>query len=364
MNKTVREVPFSIDDPELPSKGSIRRRLLIAVLLIVVVAGGAWYGRYWFIVGRWQEVTDDAYVGGDTTSLSPQVPGYIAEIRVEDNQKVAKGQVLARIDDRTYRAAVDHAKASVRQQQAALDNLHARRDLQGLAVQQAEADVDVKAAAATFAGQEVNRYQALAQTNAGSKQNAQKAESADLQAKSSVLGSRAALAAAQQQIKVLDTQIGQAEAAIAAARADLETATLNLGYTQIVSPIDGYVGNRAVRVGSYVAAGAYLLSIVPSKGLWVDANFKEDQLRRMKAGQPVRIVADVNPDNTVHGVVGSLAPATGAVFSVIPPENATGNFTKIVQRVPVRIQIDGGDLGPLGLRPGLSVSVTVDTKPR
>ncbi|MDB5651819.1 MAG: Membrane fusion protein multidrug efflux system [Hyphomicrobiales bacterium] len=148
---------------------------------------------------------------------------------------------------------------------------------------------------------------------------------------------------------------------MAAAKADLESARLNLDYTSVTSPLDGFVGNRAARAGSYVAAGNYLLSVVPTRGLWIDANFKEDQLRRMKVGQVVTISADVSPDHVLRGRVASVAPATGAVFSVIPAENATGNFTKIVQRVPVRIVLDDAQ-APFELRPGLSVNVSVDTR--
>jgi len=161
---------------------------------------------------------------------------------------------------------------------------------------------------------------------------------------------------------VLHAQIAQAQAAAAQATADLQTARLNLGYTEIRSPVEGYVGNRAAQVGAYVAQGAYLLTIVPARGLWIDANFKEDQLARMKPGQAATIVTDVLPGHTFHGHLTSLAPATGAVFSVIPPENATGNFTKIVQRVPVRITLDGDDATLGRIRPGLSTTATIDTR--
>ena len=175
-----------------------------------------------------------------------------------------------------------------------------------------------------------------------------------------MLARRPALQAATQQLAVLDAEIEAASADVAQAEADLRTARLNLGYTEIPAPIDGYVGNRSAQVGAYVATGTNLLSVVPARGLWVDANFKEDQLARMRPGEPATIVADVLPGRTFHGHVASLAPATGAVFSVIPPENATGNFTKIVQRVPVRIVLDGG-AAELGLlRPGLSATVSVD----
>ena len=175
---------------------------------------------------------------------------------------------------------------------------------------------------------------------------------------------QAALAAAKQQLNVLDADIAEAIAAVAQARADLETARLNLGYAEIRSPIDGYVGNRAAQVGAYVSQGTYLLTIVPAHGLWVNANFKEDQLARMKTGQSATVVADTLPGHVFHGHLLSLAPATGAVFSVIPPENATGNFTKIVQRVPVRIALDDADANLSTIRPGLSTIATIDTRPQ
>ncbi|HVB14961.1 MAG TPA: HlyD family secretion protein, partial [Stellaceae bacterium] len=159
-----------------------------------------------------------------------------------------------------------------------------------------------------------------------------------------------------------DAAIAEAQAGVAQAEADLETARLNLGYTEIRSPIDGYVGNRAAQVGAYVSSGAYLLSVIPARGLWIDANFKEDQLSSLRPGQPASVVADVLPGKVFHGHVQSLAPGTGALFSVIPAENATGNFTKIVQRVPVRIALDDGDARLGALRPGLSMTVSVDTR--
>ncbi|HUC66596.1 MAG TPA: HlyD family secretion protein, partial [Stellaceae bacterium] len=202
----------------------------------------------------------------------------------------------------------------------------------------------------------------LATTPAGSLQNAQRAEANGAAARATVAAAAAALTATRQQLGVLDADIAEARADLAQAEADVETAQLNLGYTEIRAPIDGYVGNRAAQVGAYVASGAYLLSVIPSRGLWIDANFKEDQLARMVPGQPATVVADVLPGRVFHGHVASLAPGTGAVFSVIPPENATGNFTKIVQRVPVRIALAPDERLRDALRPGLSAVVEVDTR--
>jgi membrane fusion protein (multidrug efflux system) len=186
---------------------------------------------------------------------------------------------------------------------------------------------------------------------------------ADQEAQSALAASQAGLEASRQRLKVLDAQVVEAEAMIAQAGSDLRRASLDLGYTEIRAPIEGYVGNRAARVGAFVSEGSYLLSIIPAHGLWIDANFKEDQLAHMAPGQPVSVAADVAPGRVFHGRVLSMAPGTGAVFSIIPPENATGNFTKIVQRVPVRIALDAADAKLSRLRPGLSALVSVDTKP-
>jgi membrane fusion protein (multidrug efflux system) len=245
---------------------------------------------------------------------------------------------------------------------ASLDGLRAQYVLQQSTIRQQQAELAAKTAQASFAATDAARYRSLALTAAGSRQDAQRTDAQDVGARSAVVAADAALEGAQQQLKVLTAQIAEADAAAAQARADLDTAKLNLEYTEIRAPIDGYVGNRAAEVGAYVGAGTYLVSVIPSGGLWVDANFKEDQLTRMVPGQEADVVADVLPGHTFHGRLASLAPGTGAVFSIIPPENATGNFTKIVQRVPVRILLDGGDAKLPMLRPGLSTTVSVDTR--
>jgi membrane fusion protein, multidrug efflux system len=338
-----------------------RKQLALVGLALATTLGGAGYGRYWWDVGRFIESTDDAYAGGNITAVSPHVAGFVAEIPVTDNQYVHAGQVLIRLDQRDFQAARDHAKAAADQRQAALAGLEAKYALQEAMVGKAEADLNAKRARATFAVADAVRYRDLAATTFGTRQNAERASAADREAQSETKSAEAALAAARQQLSVLDAELAESRAGVAQAKADLETARLNLGYTEIRSPIDGYIGNRAAQVGAYVANGAYLLSVIPARGLWVDANFKEDQLAQMRPGQPATVVADVLPGKTFHGHVDSLAPGTGAVFSVIPPENATGNFTKIVQRVPVRIALDNARLGEL--RPGLSTTVSIDTRP-
>jgi membrane fusion protein (multidrug efflux system) len=337
------------------------RRLAPAGLALIAAIAAAAYGHHWWTAGRFIETTDDAYAGGNITAVSPHVAGFVAKILVGDNQHVDAGQVLIRLDARDFTAALDHAKGVAAARQAALAGLEAKTVLQQASIRQAEAELHAKTAAAGFAKADEVRYRALAETIAGSRQNAERAQANGRQAEAATDAAAAGLVAARQQLSVLDAEIAEARADLAEAEADLETARLNLGYTEIRSPIDGYVGNRAAQVGAYVAGGAYLLSIIPAHDLWIDANFKEDQLARMRPGQPADVVADVFPGRTFHGHVESMAPGTGAVFSVIPPENATGNFTKIVQRVPVRIVLDDAPQG--ALRPGLSMTVSIDTQP-
>jgi len=338
------------------------KQLLLLCLACVFAFGMSGYGYYWWAVDRFFQSTDDAYVGGDVTPISPHIAGFIAEVAVKDNELVRAGQLLVRLDDRDARAAADHAQAVLEQRVATLASLQAKYQLQQSTIEQANADLDARTAQAEFAKVDAERYHKLALSNYGSRQDAERTSALDAQARAAVSSAQAALAAAKQQLSVLNADIAEATAAVAQARADLETARLNLGYAEIRSPIDGYVGNRAARVGTYVSQGTFLLTIVPSHGLWVDANFKEDQLARMQLGQPATVVADTLPGHVFHGQLLSLAPATGAVFSVIPPENATGNFTKIVQRVAVRIALDDTDPKLARVRPGLSTIATVDTR--
>ena len=345
---------------KIRSLPSLKAMALLGAALLAAVGGGS-YGYRWWTVGRFIETTDDAYAGGNVTPIAPHVAGFVAQIAVGDNQYVRAGQLLIRLDARDYQAALAHAEAVARERHATLAGLEARYAVQQTAIRQAAADLAAKQARATFADQDAVRYRDLALTSYGSRQNAERTSAADQEALSETKAAQEALAAARQRLSVLDANIAAARAGVAAANAEVTTAQLNLGYTEIRSPIDGYVGNRAVQVGAYVASGAYLLSVIPAQGLWVDANFKEDQLANMRPGQPATVVLDVLPGRVFRGHVQSLAPGTGAVFSVIPPENATGNFTKIVQRVPVRIALDDAQFGEL--RPGLSTTVSVNTKP-
>lgn len=334
---------------------------LLGAAIVLGVAAIA-LGARWWTVGRFVESTDDAYVGGNVTEIAPHISGFIGQIAVTDNQYVRAGELLIRIEPADFKASRERAAAMVAQAQASVGDLEARIALQRSLIAQAQADLAASRDRMRFEGEDAARDRALAQAGAGSVRDAQQSATAYQAAQATTLAAQARVSAARQQVAVLAAALRQGQAALGQATAQLRTASLNLGYTEIRSPIDGYVGDRSAQIGAYVTAGTQLLSIAPAHGLWVDANFKEDQIGRMRPGQPATIVADVDPGHVFHGHIVSLAPATGAVFSIIPPQNATGNFTKIVQRVPVRIVLDGAG-GTLGLlRPGLSTTASVDTR--
>jgi len=348
----------------LPSNGAPRSRknTIIAAVLAAAGLGLAGYGVHWWNEGRFLEETDDAYVGGDVTVIAPKVAGYLAKVSVIDNQQVHKGDVLATIDDRDYRAALAKAEGAVSAARAALANLDATRDLQEAVIVQARAGITASNAETARARDDQTRYQNLSAKAAVSVQSSQKADADYKQALANDQKTQAQLAAAQRELEVIATRKQQAQAALEQAIAERDLAQLNVEYTVIRAPIDGTIGNRRARDGAYATVGNALLSVVPAHGLWVDANFKEGQLAKFRPGLRVKVEADVLPGRVFHGTVASLAPATGAQFSVLPAENATGNFTKIVQRVPVRILLDEKD-GTLGtLRPGLSVVAEVDVR--
>ncbi len=325
-----------------------RRKRLLSMLGAVVLAAGVGYGTYWYAVGRHYESTNDAYLGADSVTIAPKVAGYVTEVAVGDNQKVKAGDVLVRIDPRDYQTALDSAKADLENAQATAANIDAQLKEQQATIAQAQAAVD-------FSQQEFARYNDLARTGAGSAQRQQ-------QAQSDLAQRRATLAAQQAHIDVLKTQRQQADAAIAAKTAALDQAKINLAQTTLTAPVDGVVGDRTVRQGQLVQPGTRLLTVVPTQSVYLVANFKETQTGQMHPGQSVSVDIDSFPGHPIKGTVDSLAPGTGAQFALLPPENATGNFTKIVQRVPVKIVLDPKDPLTAELRPGLSVTATVDTR--
>jgi membrane fusion protein (multidrug efflux system) len=346
---------------EMPAKKS-RRGLKIKAAALLAALAAIGFGYHWWSEGRFHQETDDAYVGANITTIAPKVSGYIAEVAVTDNQQVHAGDVLVRLDDRDYRAAVNRAESAVATAQATLANLDATAQLQRAVIAQASAGVDASNAETKRAHDDQQRYRSLSSQLAVSIQSSQKADADYLQALANGRKSQAILVAAQRELEVIGTRKQQAEAALAQTRAELNISTLNLEYTVVRAPIDGTVGNRHARTGAFAAPGTQFLSLVPAQGLWVDANFKEDQVARFRPGQRATVRADIVPGKNFHGTVVSLAPATGAQFSVLPAENATGNFTKIVQRVPVRIALDEADSQLGTLRPGLSVTASVELR--
>lgn len=343
------------------TRPGLGRKRLATIVAVAIVAGGLiTYATHWWSTGRFLEETDDAYVGGDVTVIGPKVPGYLTEVLVIDNQAVHAGDLLARIDDRDYRAVLAKAEGAIAAQQALLANLDATQRLQEAVIGQARAAVSATDAETVRARDDQARYASLVAKEAVSVQSSQKADADYKQSRANGDKAQAALVASQRQLDVIATQKQQAQAALTQAIAERDLAKLNVGYTELRAPVDGTIGNRRARVGAYAASGGALMSIVPASGLWVDANFKESQLAHMAPGMRVTIVADILPGRVFHGRLASVAPATGAQFSVLPPENATGNFTKIVQRVPVRIVLDEQDARLGLLRPGLSVTAEVD----
>jgi membrane fusion protein (multidrug efflux system) len=338
------------------------RKLLMAGAAVAVLAGAARYGWDYWTVGQYLVSTDDAYVKADNTTVAPKVSGYLHEVLVGDNERVSAGQVLARIDQRDFRVALDQAKADVAAARAAITSKQAQLQVQQAVIDAAKATVEVDRAAATFAGQENKRYTDLAATGYGSVQNAQQAQSRIAGAQAAIARDTANLASALKQVDLLNAEIVQANAALARAEAVQGQAELNLEYTSIVAPIDGVVGNRSLRTGQFVQAGTQLMSVVPVAGAYVVANFKETQLTDVRDGQAVNIAVDMFPGQIVHGRVDSIAPASGQEFALLPPDNATGNFTKVVQRIPVKIALTRDDGSPVELRPGMSVIPTIETK--
>ncbi|SEO24519.1 HlyD family secretion protein [Bradyrhizobium sp. OK095] len=338
------------------------RKLLLMGMAAIALAGASWYGYDYWTVGQYLVSTDDAYVKADNTTIAPKVSGYLNRVLVADNEHVKAGQMLARIDDRDFKVALDQAKADVAATNATVTSKEAQLDVQEAVIAAARATIDVDNAAKLFARQENKRYTDLAATGYGSVQNAQQAQARDAGADAAIARDNANLISAQKQVDLLKAEIVQAKASAARAAAIQQQAELNLGYTTIVSPIDGVVGNRSLRIGQFVQAGTQLMAIVPTEGAYVVANFKETQLTRVQAGQAVDIEVDMFPGQIVHGHVDSIAPASGQEFALLPPDNATGNFTKVVQRIPVKIALDGAHGSVIALRPGMSVIPTIATR--
>ena len=349
--------------PATKPKFGLRRKVVAAAALLAVLAGGGWYGHYYWTAGRYLVSTDDAYVGAKNTTLAAKVSGYVEAVVVDDNAHVHAGDVIAKIDDGDYRLAVDSARGKVTTQQATIERIGMQIEAQRAAIDQARAQLASTEAAATRAELELARQQALAARDYASKQALEAAQASKAQTAASVQGAQAAVEAAEANTQVLQAQQEEAARTLKELNTALAKAERDLSFTVIKAPMDGVVGNRAMQVGDYVQPGQRLASLVPLDAVYVDANFKETQLGKIQPGQPVKIALDSLGGQKIDGTVVSVAPASGSVFSLLPPDNATGNFTKIVQRVPVRIEVPF-ELAEKGvLRPGTSVIVNVDTRP-
>jgi membrane fusion protein, multidrug efflux system len=338
-----------------------RRALLIVLAIALGLAAAVWFAHWW-AVGRFIESTDDAYLQADSVTVAPKVSGYVTEVLVADNQSVEAGTPLLRLDARKYQASVDQAQATVDAREADLQRAQADLLQQQAKVAQAQAEERVARVALAHAEDNVRRYGPLAATGAETAERLADLVSTRDQARATLESNAAAVHSAQTQIGATTAEIAQARAQLEAAHANLRQARLDLRDTTVYSSIAGRVGDRTVRIGQYVQPGTRLLTVVPVQSVYLEANFKETQVGHMRVGQPATLQVDALHSIELHGVVDSFAPGTGAQFALLPPDNATGNFTKIVQRVPVRIRIETRAETRRVLLPGLSVSVDVDTR--
>lgn len=349
------------DQQRSPQK-SRKIRVILASLGAIALFGGGSLLVHHQLVGKYFEETEDAYLQADAVVVSPKVGGYVEEVLVKDNQEVKAGQALVRIDPRDYRAQAEQFQAQIDIARANADAVRAQIVEQESMVAQARAQLAAAQDNASFAANEARRYTPLVEIGAESAETlAARRNQADQNVRQ-VAVQRAALANAEKHIASLQAQVRQAEAQAGTAQAQLKAADVNLQSTTLTASVAGRIGDRTVRAGQFVQPGARLMTVVPLNTLYVGANFKETQIGRMRASQPVAIKVDALPGLELHGHIESLAPGTGAQFSLLPPQNATGNFTKIVQRVPVRIAIDAGPETRRVLVPGLSLKVEVDTR--
>ena len=363
MSTTAGAPPHEVpqDSAASPTRRSGRRLFLIVLGIIALILAGIWLARWW-TVGRFIESTDDAYLQADSVTVAPKVSGYVTDVYVGDNATVKAGDPLVRLDTRQYQVALDQAQATIAARAADIQRAQADILQQHANIEQAKAQQQVARVSAQHARDEVQRYAPLAATGAETSERLSELTSTRDQALATLAANGAAVDAAETQIAATTAQIAQARAQLEAAEASARQAHLDLQDTVVRSALAGKVGDRSVRVGQYVQPGTRMLSVVPVQSTYLTANFKETQVGHMRVGQPVILHVDALPGTDLHGVVYSFAPGTGAQFALLPPENATGNFTKIVQRIPVRIRLETGPETRSVLLPGLSVTADVDTR--
>ena len=343
-------------------RGSLRKRIIQFVLLVAVLTGGGFAGYEWWTVGRFEISTDDAYVGADNSLLSAKISGYVVSVEAAENQAVRKGDVIARVDDGDYRLAVQAAEDKIATQEATIERFGVEEESARASIDEASANIEAAKAELERASLDFARQEKLVAKNHASRQSLDNARAARDSARANLSATRASLASAKADLSVLDAQRTEEKHILSELRTALDKAKRDLSFTVIRAPIDGIVGNRAVEVGQYVQPGSRIAAVVPLDKVYVDANFKETQLSQVHVGQAVSLAIDAYPDHVFPGRVESISPASGSVFSLLPPENATGNFTKIVQRLPVRVSFDAALSDSRVLRPGMSVEVTIDTR--
>ena len=338
------------------------RSFLLPIIGVALLSAGAWYGYNYWTTGRFMISTDDAYVQADMAFISPKISGYVDQIKVSENQKVKAGDPLLVVDDGDYRIAVAQAEAQIATLSKTLDRIDAQTEAARASLLQAQAQKTADQAAADNAAKVAARASQLLQTHVGTQAQLDDAQTAVQQANATLVGADAQIAAAQANIGVLQAQRAESASTLASLQLGRDKAVRDLSFTVLKAPYDGVVGNRSVEQGDLVSPGQKLAVIVPMDKLYIVANFKETQLARLVPGEKVKISVDATDGQDFEGTVSSLAPASGAVFSLLPPENATGNFTKVVQRVPVRIDVPADVLKSGRLRAGLSVVVAVDSR--
>ena len=339
---------------------------LLRVVLVIFAGFMAWY-----VAGNWNrwtgearyETTADAYMVGDVTPLAAKVSGYVEAVLVGDYQTVKRGDLLVQIEGSDYRAQLSQAEANLEAAQATLQNLGNQKDVQRALIRQADATIQATAADVRRYSLEAQRQRALLQTKiAGTEQNVEQADDNQLRTAAQLMLNQAQLDQQKALLASLDIQERQLTAQVHAAESAVALARDNIDYTEIRAPADGMVGQRQVRPGQFVNVGTQVLAVVPLPNIWVIANYKETQMTDVRIGQPARVTVDAFPDLRLTGHVDSWSPGTGSTFALLPPDNATGNFTKVVQRVPVKIVLDANPAIGTLVRPGMSVEATIDTK--
>lgn len=361
MTDTSNEPEQESTPPSSPRSRGRLRVVLILVGLAVLLGGGWWYYSH-VTYGQYMQTTDNAYVAADSVVVSSKVAGYVEEVYVGENEQVARGGVLVQLDLRDYQAQAQQARAQIAATLAGVDTIRSQVTEQDAAIRQARAQLAAARAALDLANKQVARYRPLAATGAEPREKLDQYEAQARQARAELAAAQAAVSAATARRATLFEQIGQTQAQADAARAQLETADLTVESTLLRASKSGRVGDLTVREGQFVQPGQRLMTVVPVSAIYVTANFKETQVGLIRPGQSVRLEVDALPDLEIAGQVDSISPGTGAQFSILPPENATGNFTKIVQRIPVRIAIDAPPQVRRLLVPGMSVVATVDTR--